>query len=149
MNVNAQMNSRYLLFIITSVVQIVFLIKINLQNGYKTLEEYIQMNRQKDGIERGMNDMRVAELIKKLQKIGYDDNTELTFSCTDGETGEYYVIPFEEITYGEELTGEPYENDVIDIGVDVDSVEEYIKAKAEVELEKQTRRVIKALEDYS
>lgn len=91
--------------------------------------------------------MKVTELIRKLQEIGYDENTELTFSCTDGETGEYYVIPFEEITYGEELTGEPYENDVIDIGVD--SVEEYIKAKAEVELEKQTQRVIKALEDCS
>lgn len=94
-------------------------------------------------------EMRVVELIRKLQEIGYDENTELTFSCTDGETGEYYVIPFEEITYGEELTGEPYENDVIDIEVDVDSVEEYIKAKAEVELEKQTQRVIKALEDCS
>ena len=70
--------------------------------------------------------MKVAELIRKLQEIGYDENTELTFSCVDGETGEYYVIPFEEITYGEALTGEPYENDVIDIGVDVDSVEEYM-----------------------
>jgi hypothetical protein len=93
--------------------------------------------------------MRVTELIRKLQEIGYDDDTELTFSCTDGETGEYYVIPFEEIIYGEELTGEPYENDVIDIEVDVDSVEEYIKAKAEVELEKQAQRVIKALGDCS
>lgn len=91
--------------------------------------------------------MKVAELIIKLQEIGYDENTELTFSCTNGETGEYYVIPFEELTYGEELTGEPYNNDVIDIAVDVDSVEEYIKAKAESELEKQTQRVIRALED--
>lgn len=93
--------------------------------------------------------MKVTELIRKLQEIGYDKNTELTFSCVDGETGEYYVIPFEEITYGEELTGEPYDNDVIDIEVDVDSVEEYIKAKVEIELEKQTQRVIRALEDYS
>lgn len=93
--------------------------------------------------------MKVTEFIRKLQEIGYDENTELTFSCTDGETGEYYVIPFEEITYGEELTGEPYDNDVIDISVNVDSVEEYIKAKVEVELEKQTQRVIKALGDCS
>lgn len=93
--------------------------------------------------------MRVTELIRKLQEIGYDEDTELTFSCTDGETGEYYVIPFEEITYGEELTGEPYNNDVIDIEVDVDSVEEYIKAKAESELEKQTQRVIRALGNCS
>lgn len=93
--------------------------------------------------------MRVVELIRKLQEIGYDENTELTFSCTDGETGEYYVIPFEEITYGEELTGEPYDNDVIDIEVGVDSVEEYIKAKVESELDKQTQKVIRALENYS
>ena len=39
--------------------------------------------------------MKVVELIRKLQAIGYDENTELTFSCVDGETGEYYVIPFE------------------------------------------------------
>lgn len=88
-------------------------------------------------------------MIKKLNEIGYGENTELTFSCTDGETGEYYVIPFEEITYGEELTGEPYDNDVIDVSVDVDSVEEYIKAKAEVELEKYAQRVIKVLGDCS
>lgn len=79
--------------------------------------------------------MKVTELIRKLQEIGYDENTELTFSCVDGETGEYYVIPFEELTYGEELTGEPYNNDVIDIAVDVYSVEEYIKAKVKSELE--------------
>ena len=40
--------------------------------------------------------MRVVELIIKLKEIGYDENTELTFICIDGETGEYYVIPFEE-----------------------------------------------------
>ena len=93
--------------------------------------------------------MKIVDLIRKLQEIGYDENTELTFSCVDGETGEYYIIPFEEITYGEELTGEPYDNDVIDIEVNVDSVEDYIKAKTESELEKQTQRVIRALEDYS
>ena len=93
--------------------------------------------------------MKIVDLIRKLQEIGYDENTELTFSCIDGETGEYYIIPFEEITYGEELTGEPYDNDVIDIEVNVDSVEDYIKAKTESELEKQTQRVIRALEDYS
>ena len=93
--------------------------------------------------------MKVVNLINKLNEIGYDENTELTFSCVDGDSGECYGIPFDEISYGEELTGESYDNDVIDIEVDVDSVEEYIKAKAEVELEKQTQRVIKALEDCS
>lgn len=35
------------------------------------------------------------------------------------------------------------------IEVDVDSVEEYIKAKVESELYKQTQRVIRVLESYS
>lgn len=75
--------------------------------------------------------MKVVELINKLNEIGYDENTELTFSCVDGETGECYDIPFDEISYGESLTGEPYHNDVIDIGIDVDSCKEYIKSKAD------------------
>lgn len=74
--------------------------------------------------------MKVIELINRLNEIGYDENTELTFSCTDGGSGEYYNIPFEEISYGEDLTSEPYSNDVIDIEVNVDAAEEYIKAKS-------------------
>lgn len=74
--------------------------------------------------------MKVIDLINKLNEIGYDENTELTFSCTNGNSGSYYVIPFEKICYGEELTGEPYHNDVIDIGVDVDSVPGYIGEKS-------------------
>lgn len=92
--------------------------------------------------------MKVSELVRKLQEIGYDENTELTFGCTDGDTGEYYNIPFEEITYGEDLTGEPYDNDCIDIEVNVDSAKEYIDAKVQTELEKQAQKVIKALENY-
>ena len=36
--------------------------------------------------------MKVMELIKKLNEIGYDENTELEFSFTDTDTGEWYVI---------------------------------------------------------
>lgn len=78
-----------------------------------------------------MKTLKVMDLINKLNEIGYDKNTELTFSCVDGETGECYDIDFDEITYGENLTGEPYCNDVIDIGIDVDSAKEYIQAKSE------------------
>lgn len=92
--------------------------------------------------------MKVAELIRKLQEIGYDENTELTFSCVDGETGEYYVIPFEEITYGEELTGEPYENDVIDIAVDVDSVTDYLNEKYAERNEKEMQEIIEVISKY-
>ena len=75
--------------------------------------------------------MKVVNLINKLNEIGYDENTELTFSCVDGNSGEWYDIPFDEISYGEELTGEPYHNDAIDIGLDVDSVKDYIQAKSD------------------
>jgi|GEM_PF-3442163 len=74
--------------------------------------------------------MKVVELINKLNEIGYDENTKLTFSCIDGLSGEYYEIPFDEISYGENLTGEPYHNDIIDIGLDVDSCKEYVESKS-------------------
>lgn len=75
--------------------------------------------------------MKVIELIKKLNEIGYDENTELTFGVVNRENGNWYEAPFDEINYGIDLTGEPYHNDVINIDVDVDSVEEYQKDKAE------------------
>lgn len=74
--------------------------------------------------------MKVIELIKKLNDIGYNEETELTFGFVDGDTGEWYEVPFDEINYGTELTGEPYHNDMINIDVDVDSVKEYQKDKA-------------------
>ena len=69
--------------------------------------------------------MKVVELIKKLNEIGYDENTELTFGVVDRENGNWYDAPFDEINYGIDLTGEPYHNDVINIDVD----EEYQKEK--------------------
>lgn len=75
--------------------------------------------------------MKVIELIKKLNDIGYNEDTELTFGFVDGDTGEWYEVPFDEINYGTELTGEPYHNDMINIDVDVDSVKEYQKDKAD------------------
>ena len=35
-----------------------------------------------------MKTLKVMDLINKLNEIGYDEKTELTFSCVDGETGE-------------------------------------------------------------
>lgn len=74
---------------------------------------------------------KVVDLINKLNEIGYDENTKLTFSCVDGNSGECYEVPFDEISFGENLTGESYHNDVIDIGLDVDSVKDYIQAKSD------------------
>ena len=79
--------------------------------------------------------MKVVELIKKLNEIGYDENTELTFGVVNRENGNWHEAPFDEINYGIDLTGEPYHNDEINIDVDVDSVEEYQKEKADSAVE--------------
>lgn len=73
--------------------------------------------------------MKVLDLVNKLNEIGYDENTEQSFSCVDGNIGECYDISFEEICFGETLIGQLYCNDIIDIGVDVDVVKVYFKAK--------------------
>lgn len=75
--------------------------------------------------------MKVVELIKKLNEIGYDENTELTFWVVNRENGNWYEAPFDEINYGIDLTGEPYHNDMINIDIDVDSVKDYQKNKAD------------------
>lgn len=75
--------------------------------------------------------MTVADFIRKLNDIGYDENTKLIFSCTDHDTGEWYEVPFAEIFYGEILTGDPYCNDVIDVEVNVDASKDYIRAKTD------------------
>ena len=36
--------------------------------------------------------MKVIDFIKRLNEIGYNENTELTFSCVDGDTGETYWL---------------------------------------------------------
>lgn len=92
--------------------------------------------------------MKVIELINRLNEIGYDENTELTFSCTDGDSGEYYDIPFEEISCGEDLTGEPYCNDVIDIEVNVDAAEDYIKDKSNNRVYDIVNHLIEVLNGY-
>ena len=35
--------------------------------------------------------MKVIDFIKRLEEIGYDENTELTFSCCD-ENSEFYYL---------------------------------------------------------
>lgn len=92
--------------------------------------------------------MKVVELINKLNEIGYNENTELTFSCVDGLSGECYNISFDEISYGESLTGEPYHNDIIDIGVDVDSCKEYVESKADDVIAELTSELSEVLNKY-
>jgi len=85
-------------------------------------------------ISKGECILKVIDLINQINKIGYDENTELTFSFIDGDTGEWYDIPFRQINYGEDLTGETYHNDAVDLEVDVPSAKEYLKDKFRAEI---------------
>lgn len=75
--------------------------------------------------------MKVIEFIKRLNEIGYDENTELTFSCCDGNTGEFYKLDLytdedsDGFCYGEDLCGHFYNNDEINIEIYVDGCKEY------------------------
>ena len=78
--------------------------------------------------------MKIIEFIKRLEEIGYDENTELTFSCCDGDTGEYYNLEIDTLDgdgfcYGEDLDGKPYDNREINVAIAGDGCKEYINAK--------------------
>ena len=92
--------------------------------------------------------MKVIEFIKKLNEIGYDENTELTFGFANKENGNWHEAPFDEISYGVDLTGEPYHNDVINIDVDVDSVKEYQKEKSDSAVEEFVDEIQEVLNSH-
>ena len=92
--------------------------------------------------------MKIVELINKLNEIGYDENTELTFGFVNRENGNWYEVSFDEINYGIDLTGEPYHNDVINIDIDVDSVEEYQKEKSDSAVESFVNEIQEVLNRY-
>ena len=73
--------------------------------------------------------MKVIDLINKLNIIGYDENTELTFDFSD-ENGEYYEIPIKKFWYS------AYHNDIINIELNVKDCEEYTKAKEDIVADK-------------
>lgn len=92
--------------------------------------------------------MKIVELINKLNEIGYDENTELTFGFVNRENGNWYEASFDEINYGIDLTGEPYHNDAINIDIDVDSVEEYQKEKSDSAVESFVDEIQEILNKY-
>ena len=92
--------------------------------------------------------MKVVELIKRLNEIGYDENTELTFGIVNRENGNWYEAPFDEINYGIDLPGEPYHNDGINIDVDIDSVKEYQKEKSDSAVENFVDEIQEVLNKY-
>ena len=83
--------------------------------------------------------MKVVDFINRLNKIGFDINTELTFSCIDGATGDWYTLvpdtdygETDGFSYGVDLTGEEYQNDQIDFCLDVDKCKEYLDSKRDI-----------------
>lgn len=98
--------------------------------------------------------MKVIEFIKRLKEIGYNENTELTFSCCDGETGEFYKLDLytdedsDGFCYGEDLYGHLYNNDEINIEIDVDGCKEYIKSK-QYEANEVLDSITEAINDYN
>lgn len=92
--------------------------------------------------------MKVIDLINKLNSIGFDDNTEISFSCVNGELGEWHDIPFKQLNYGEDLTGEPYKKDIIDIEVDMDSVVEYTNEKVRARTLEMKERLFSEIDKW-
>ena len=79
--------------------------------------------------------MKVIDFIKRLNEIRYDENTELTFSCVDGDTGEVYWLKLDDDSkdndcfwYGKDLS-DGLSNE-INISINVDS-SDYFKDKLE------------------
>ena len=69
--------------------------------------------------------MKVKEFVDKLNKIGYDENTELTFDSCD-YWGEIFEFNIGKKFYGEDLTGKPYNNDIINIEIETYENEDYM-----------------------
>ena len=98
--------------------------------------------------------MKVIEFIKRLEEIGYDENTELTFSCCDGETGEFYKLDIytdedsDGFCYGENLDVDQYDNKEINIEIDVDRCNEYVESK-QYEANEVLDRIAMIIADYN
>lgn len=97
--------------------------------------------------------MKVVDFVSRLNEIGFNENTELTFSCVSGETGNWYELkpdcdeqdPF---AYGKNLTGLPYTKDVIDFCLDVDNCSKYIEEKKYNNLGELTEELLNVIGKY-
>lgn len=74
--------------------------------------------------------MKVVDFINRLNEIGYDENTELQFGYTNGDTGDYFELQPETecdpFCYGWDLTG----NDIIGFKLNVDDCKDYLDEKS-------------------
>lgn len=97
--------------------------------------------------------VKVVEFIKRLNDIGFDENTELTFSCVNGDTGDWFdLVPDTDendpFSFGEELNGKPYEKDSIDFCLNVDKCEDYLNQKKYNNLSELTEEILGVIGKY-
>jgi hypothetical protein len=70
--------------------------------------------------------MKVVDFIKELERLGYTEETELSFGFINGEQGEYYECEVMSIDDEDRQCGE----DVLI--VEFEKPEEYIKSEVEI-----------------
>lgn len=87
--------------------------------------------------------MRVVDLINKLNEIGFDETTELTFSTVNGDIGEWHECKFEHFNYGIDELGV---DNCIDIEVNIPK--EYDKEKSESIVDELSGRIFDVISEY-
>lgn len=69
--------------------------------------------------------MKVIEFIAKLEQLGFNDNTELSFGFLNGTQGEYYECNFKSIDDNDREVG------CDDLIVEFEKPDDYIKSEIE------------------
>lgn len=69
--------------------------------------------------------MKVIEFIAKLEQLGFNDNTELSFGFLNGAQGEYYECNFKSIDDNDREVG------CDDLIVEFEKPDDYIKSEIE------------------
>lgn len=90
--------------------------------------------------------MKVIDFIKRLEEIGYDENTELTFSCCDGNTGEFYNLKLN--TEDDDGFYTTYKKNEINIEIDVDGCKDYVESK-QYEANDALDKILDIINDYN
>lgn len=69
--------------------------------------------------------MKVIDFIAKLQKLGFNDETELSFGFMNGALGEYYECNFRSIDDNDREVGQD------DLIVELERPDEYIESEVQ------------------
>ena len=86
--------------------------------------------------------MRVVELIKQLEKLGYNDKTQIYFGFLNKDEGEFYEaeivrVDDEDRDYGDDC-----------IAVTLDNPDDYIKSKVQSLNQELREELIEAINKY-